>query len=326
VYLDLGISGLAVASATCFTNPIDVCKTRLQLQAQVQGQKPLGIVSMSTSILRNEGMSALTKGLAPSVARGLLYGGLRLGLYAPTKRTLVALQSSVPQQQRQAEQGLGLKIIAGSMSGCLAAAITNPTELLKTRLQAPNLKPEHTTTLGVLRAVVAADGVQGLWRGAIPGMARAATLTASQCATYDEAKRAIVAYTGLGDRSLLAQLASSMLTGLVTTTVANPMDVVKTIMFTSNKGPPAAQEQRLAAAATAPAGGGAHTGGDARASLPSKPAATGPLGVAADLLKREGPTGFLKGWSANYARLGPQTLITFIVSEKLRELAGMPSL
>ena len=32
-------------------------------------------------------------------------------------------------------QGLGLKIAAGSLSGCLAAALTNPTELLKTRLQ-----------------------------------------------------------------------------------------------------------------------------------------------------------------------------------------------
>ncbi|KAF5838837.1 mitochondrial carrier domain-containing protein [Dunaliella salina] len=194
---------------------------------------------MSARILRQEGLASLTAGMAPSVARGLLYGGLRLGLYAPTKRMLVALQSTNPQHQQQAEQGLGLKIMAGSMSGCLAAAITNPTELLKTRLQAPNLKPEQTTTVGVLRAVVAADGVQGLWRGAIPGMARAATLTVS----------------------LLAQLASSMLTGLVTTTAANPMDVVKTIMYTSNKNAPVAQEQQLAAAvAAAPAGGGAHPG------------------------------------------------------------------
>lgn len=38
--------------------------------------------------------------------------------------------------------------------------------------QAPNLKPEHTTTLGVLRAVIKTDGLQGLWRGAVPGMVR----------------------------------------------------------------------------------------------------------------------------------------------------------
>ena len=32
-------------------------------------------------------------------------------------------------------------------------------------------------------------------------------------------------------RSLLTQLSASLLTGLMTTTVANPMDVVKTIMW-----------------------------------------------------------------------------------------------
>lgn len=32
----------------------------------------------------------------------------------------------------------------------------------------------------------------------------------------------------------------------------------------------------------------------------------GPLAAAAALLARDGPRGFLKGWAANYARLGPQ--------------------
>lgn len=42
--------------------------------------------------------------------------------------------------------------------------------------------------MGVIRAVVQADGVAGLWKGAMPGLVRSAILTAAQCATYDEVR------------------------------------------------------------------------------------------------------------------------------------------
>jgi hypothetical protein len=60
--------------------------------------------------------------------------------------------------------------------------------------------------------------------------ARAAVLTASQCATYDEIKQAIIRVTGAKD-SFPTHIASSMVTGLVTTTATAPVDVIKTHMF-----------------------------------------------------------------------------------------------
>ena len=60
--------------------------------------------------------------------------------------------------------------------------------------------------------------------------ARAAVLTASQCATYDEIKQAIMKVTGTGDH-FGTHLAASMVTGLVTTTATAPVDVIKTHMF-----------------------------------------------------------------------------------------------
>lgn len=60
--------------------------------------------------------------------------------------------------------------------------------------------------------------------------ARAAVLTASQCATYDEIKQAIMRLTGLGDH-FGTHLSASMVTGLVTTTATAPVDVIKTHMF-----------------------------------------------------------------------------------------------
>ena len=40
-----------------------------------------------------------------------------------------------------------------------------------------------------LRRIVSQEGIKALWKGVGPAMARAAALTASQLATYDETKR-----------------------------------------------------------------------------------------------------------------------------------------
>ena len=60
--------------------------------------------------------------------------------------------------------------------------------------------------------------------------ARAAVLTAAQCATYNEAKNAWMRVTGADD-SLSTHVGASMISGLVTTTLTAPVDVIKTNMF-----------------------------------------------------------------------------------------------
>lgn len=116
--------------------------------------------------------------------------GMRLGLYEPCKGLLLAAgqlaaptpsalptTSSSPSSATSAPQsaaaaGVGLKVAAGLASGALAAGLTSPTELIKTRLQAKDNTSRGT--LEVIRTVVKSDGVQGLWRGAVPSMVRAA--------------------------------------------------------------------------------------------------------------------------------------------------------
>lgn len=48
----------------------DVIKTRLQLQPRTG--KRLGIVPIGVRMLQEEGLGSLTRGLAPSMARGVL--------------------------------------------------------------------------------------------------------------------------------------------------------------------------------------------------------------------------------------------------------------
>lgn len=73
--------------------PADVIKVRLQLArnraAAEGGAKPLGMVQTGVNVVKNEGVLALWSGLGPSLARGLFFGGARLGLYTPIKTMLV---------------------------------------------------------------------------------------------------------------------------------------------------------------------------------------------------------------------------------------------
>lgn len=51
----------------------------------------------------------------------------------------------------------------------------------------------------------------------------------------------------------------------------------------------------------------------------------GPSGHFVHILKNHGPFGFLKGWTASYLRIGPHTVISLVLIEKVRQMIGMAS-
>jgi solute carrier family 25 uncoupling protein 8/9 len=246
------------------------------------------MVAMGTDLIKREGVVALWGGVTPALVRGFVYGGLRLGLYSPIK-------ASVKSMGGQEELSFGGKLAAGTLSGGLAAALTSPTELIKTRMQtqanpssSSSVSRSKPTTIQILRSVVEKDGVKGLWKGSGPGMARASVITACQCASYEDLKRMVMRASGWGD-NMVTHLTASTLAGLIATTITNPLDVIKTKVFVQ---------------------GGLKT----------------PMEAARELLVAEGVAGFMRGFTANFARLGPQTVIAFMVNEGLRDHVGMKAL
>ncbi|KAH9786158.1 mitochondrial substrate carrier family protein [Citrus sinensis] len=201
-----GTSGLAVAVATAVTHPLarnaDVLKVRLQMQ--FVGQKgPLnGMGRLFLQILKKEGPKSLYLGLTPALTRSILYGGLRLGLYEPSKYACDWAFGST---------NILVKIASGAFAGATATALTNPTEVLKVRLQM-NSSMKQSGSIAEMRRLISEEGIRALWKGVGPAMARAAALTASQLATYDESKR----------------VNSSAVAGTMSTLITAPVDMVKT--------------------------------------------------------------------------------------------------
>lgn len=50
------------------------------------------------------------------------------------------------------------------------------------------------------------------------------------------------------------------------------------------------------------------------------------VNCAVVIMKEDGPFGLLKGWSAQYMKLGPQTTVIFVVMEQLRRMSGLDAL
>jgi len=270
IWKDIGMSGISVGFANVCTAPLDMIKVRMQTATDKKG-----VINTGLDIVRREGVRSFWRGTGPSIARGFFFGGARLGLYTPIKQ-LVSTSKGNPTFIE--------KVLAGTISGGLAAAATSPIELLKTQLQS---RKDKVGTVEIVKTIVKKDGVRGLWKGCIPGLLRSSLLTASQCAVYDESKRTIARYAHLEDGVQLHVMAS-LLSGLVTTTITNPLDVIKTRMFVG--------------------------GSRSMASC------------GLDVYRTRGLRGFMIGWSASYVRLGPHTMLMFVTAESLRKMAGLQSL
>lgn len=64
--------------------------TRLQLQNElgkslIPGQPRLGMFGTASSLVRNEGVLAMYKGLSAALLRQVVYGGIGIGFYGPVR-------------------------------------------------------------------------------------------------------------------------------------------------------------------------------------------------------------------------------------------------
>lgn len=107
------------------------------------------------------------------------------GLYAPA-----GAASSTSRQV------LWANLVAGSTAGALAAAVTTPMDVLKTRLQTLDSQPAHSCctagkpasppgSVELLRQIHRTEGLRGLFAGVVPRVARAAPACAVVLSTYE---------------------------------------------------------------------------------------------------------------------------------------------
>jgi solute carrier family 25 uncoupling protein 8/9 len=81
------------------------------------------------TIVKEEGASALYKGIVAGVHRQILFAGLRVGLYLPVRDAICG-----PLKDGQ-NPALYQKALAALTTGAIGITVANPTDVVKVRLQ-----------------------------------------------------------------------------------------------------------------------------------------------------------------------------------------------
>ncbi|XP_067419239.1 kidney mitochondrial carrier protein 1 isoform X1 [Emydura macquarii macquarii] len=283
--------GLASITAECGTFPIDLTKTRLQVQGQTNDAKYKeiryrGMVHALVRIWREEGLKALYSGIAPAMLRQASYGTIKIGTYQSLKRVLV---------EQPEDETLVINVLCGILSGVISSSIANPTDVLKIRMQAQGSVIQGGM-MGNFIHIYQKEGTRGLWKcfmfcqGVSLTAQRAAIVVGVELPVYDLTKKHIIKSGLLGD-TVYTHFLASFTCGLAGALASNPVDVVRTRMMNQRR----FQD-------------GPHSG------------YKGTLDCLLQTWRNEGFFALYKGFWPNWLRLGPWNIIFFLTYEQLKKL------
>ena len=142
--------------------------------------------------------------------------------------------------------GFGVRLFAGGFAGSVSIAIMNPTEIIKTQMQAH--RGTGLTMGGVLSTVYKAEGIAGLWAGLQPNILRCFLVNAAELGTcvgarpsacppltrdsflirYDQAKHWLIERDLFTAWPVVQHVSASGVAGLASALTSTPADVVKT--------------------------------------------------------------------------------------------------
>ncbi|XP_073974551.1 uncoupling protein 4A isoform X1 [Rhodnius prolixus] len=227
------VSVVAASVAEFLTYPLDLTKTRLQIQGEVAAQSNgnpqavyRGMVRTALGITQEEGFLKLWQGITPAIYRHVVYSGIRIVTYEYLRR-------SVLKKNEDGSFPIWKSAIGGVTSGAVAQFCASPADLVKVQLQMEGKRrllgkpPRVQSASHAFFKILHEGGIRGLWKGSIPNVQRAALVNLGDLTTYDTAKQFILSHTRLED-SHTTHVLSSGCAGLVAATMGTPADVVKT--------------------------------------------------------------------------------------------------
>uniref|UniRef100_T1IN06 Mitochondrial uncoupling protein 4 n=1 Tax=Strigamia maritima TaxID=126957 RepID=T1IN06_STRMM len=295
------LSIVAATAAESVTYPLDLTKTRLQIQGEKQlsaqkitsaGKK--GFISTAVGIVKEEGVLKLWQGVTPAIYRHVVYTGCRMGAYEQ-------LREKVLHKNSDGTFPLWKAVVGGLSAGAIGQFFASPTDLVKVQMQMEGRRrlegkpPRVKNTWHAFKTIFSQGGIRGLWKGWVPNVQRAALVNMGDLATYDSTKQYLLARTSLQDNYVTHTL-SSAASGLVAATVGTPADVIKTRIMNQSTD---------------------HTG----KGLLYKSS----FDCLTQTLRNEGFWALYKGFLPIWARMAPWSLTFWLTYEQVRSMTGASS-
>ena len=189
--------GLAACFAVTVTNPLEVVKTRLQLQGELASKTQVkrvytGVFQALGVIAKNEGIRGLQRGLLTAYSYQIALNGCRLGFYEPLRQFL-----NETLYNDRATNVVWVNVISGAGSGIMGGLLGSPFFLVKTRMQsyspvfAIGTQHNYKGNIDAFRQIVAKSGLRGLMKGADAAVLRTGAGSSVQLPIYNASKRFI---------------------------------------------------------------------------------------------------------------------------------------
>ncbi|KAK4533489.1 hypothetical protein CCYA_CCYA17G4371 [Cyanidiococcus yangmingshanensis] len=190
------VSGaLAGLLATVVVYPLDLLRTRLA----VQGEPRLysGLRQAVRMIWENEGLRGFYAGLEPTLVEIVPYVALQFYFYERLRffraRQVIERQTG-PRSIRSEHEAVGSteSFFIGALTGTASKWCTLPLDNARKRMQVQSLlghQHVYRNTLDCCRKILKAEGVGGLFRGAVPSLLKAAPASGVAFFVYELMKR-----------------------------------------------------------------------------------------------------------------------------------------
>ena len=122
--VEFALGGVAACGAGLFTNPLDVVKTRMQLQGELKARGKYqvyyrNIFHATYVILKTDGIRGIQSGLTPALCYQFVMNGARFGSYQ-------IFQNLGWTKNSKGEMSYPKTVLFGAISGALGAAIGSP--------------------------------------------------------------------------------------------------------------------------------------------------------------------------------------------------------
>nr|GMC94227.1 mitochondrial substrate carrier family protein B-like [Ipomoea batatas] len=289
--------GIAGAVSKTATAPL----ARLTILFQVQGMhtdasnlKKASIWREASRIVREEGFRAFWKGNLVTIAHRLPYSAISFYAFERYKN-LLHVMLGVEGQGERFSADLCVRLVGGGLAGITAAAATYPLDLVRTRLAAQTSVIYYRGIWHALRTIRREEGARGLYKGLGATLLGVGPNLAISFAVYDTARTYWQDHRP-DDSVVLVSLACGSLSGVASSTVTFPLDLVK-------------RRMQLEGAA-----------GRARVYK------TGLFGTFRHIIRSEGIRGIYRGILPEYYKVVPGIGIVFMTYEKLKQLlSDIPS-
>uniref|UniRef100_A0A5S6QR53 Mitochondrial thiamine pyrophosphate carrier n=1 Tax=Trichuris muris TaxID=70415 RepID=A0A5S6QR53_TRIMR len=187
--LDHSIAGSVSGAITrAISQPFDVLKIRFQLQLEPikrasERSKYRDLLQAVSTIVKEEGPSALWKGHVPAQALSILYTLAQFVSYEfITEQSYRHIPSMVSQK---VYDRLPIKFLSGAIAGSMATVTTLPLDVLRTRLVAQGEPKVYKHMRHAACSIIRNDGFLGLYRGFIPAVLQVAPYTGFVFLFYD---------------------------------------------------------------------------------------------------------------------------------------------